>query len=356
MKKLIAIIIMLPLLFGCVTMSKQEVKDMIIANLKEVQPVITKAIVSIIISDLRQMFMENQAVIDAKLAWKNQEVRNMLTSLDPNFDKYLDKYVRDDKGKIKKIPAKIDPKEELNKNTDIDISDWDYTETGVPAKAYTFSAGTPAIAAQVNTNFDNLYNYIIPYNDSKVGDASGEGYIVTLSNSGTFPYSVMPDKGTIIYLQIDSVSLDSTNPPDITITQNGSAVAFDGAGLTDEVVYFSFEIPHDADITADFDIEIGYAMSTGATDTAVMGIVYTVASAGSDLATNTGNDLRTFDPNDTADYLTIDDSLTIDNTDISARGQLVNVKLYRDVDNVSDTHLGDLEVYTIRIKYTKRDS
>ena len=123
-----------------------------------------------------------------------------------------------------------------------------------------------------------------------------------------------------------------------------------------EIIYISFKVPNDCDISADITLRLGYVMAGADSGDVVMAMAYTVVSESGDITpADTGTDTVTIDPSDSADVYESDASLAVANADLSAVTQIVGIKLYRDAINGSDTHKDAIRIVSLEIEYTTID-
>jgi len=155
-------------------------------------------------------------------------------------------------------------------------------------------------------------------------------------------------------IQIQSVTADTTNPPDTEVVGNSNFLLLDAS--TEEPVSFYFRIPAEASASNAVNIAVIYTGDGSGSANAVLDIDYRITTTDETLGTggNSGNDTITLTPSGTEDIQKITSSdLQIPAADINAVGEYIEVKLYRDADEAADTYGGDLKIIAITATGTK---
>jgi len=155
-----------------------------------------------------------------------------------------------------------------------------------------------------------------------------------------------------VLLPLLGASLDETNPPGVTWTNQRPKLLFDAA--TDEIAYWTFRLP--ADYSSALTLKFQYSMASATSGNVIIACqVMAVTDADAqDMDTDSYDTVNTSAATavpGTAGYLD-EISLTLTNADSAAAGDYVAVKVSRDANNASDTATGDLELWAASIEYT----
>lgn len=144
---------------------------------------------------------------------------------------------------------------------------------------------------------------------------------------------------------------DDTSPPvNVTVGLALKAIAFPGSD--DSITYAQFTTDDNIDDTKDIKFEVVYSMSSSESTKKVSlnadAWVFSDADAFNKAADQTGMEDEISVPSDgQVDKLALT-NIKINASELSGVGQVVAVKLFRDVDGITTNHTGDFQMISLR--------